>query len=101
MGAAARSVQFLPRDWHIAVSAALRLAAAHAGPTGGLALCVAYTSVADSDVPSDLAWRWQRTVSRLAAAQAGQTGGLGAVLLFQESGPTKTQAVGLTVSLRP
>jgi hypothetical protein len=99
MGAAGRSVQFLPRDWHVAVRAALRLAAAHAGPTGGLALCVAYTSVAD--VPSDLAWRWQRTVSRLAAAQAGQTGGLGAVLLFQESGPTKTQAVGLTVSLRP
>jgi hypothetical protein len=32
-----------------------------------------------ADVPSDLAWRWQRTVSRLAAAQAGQTGGLGAV----------------------
>ena len=44
---------YMPLGRNMAVIAALRLAVAHAGPTRGLALCVAYTSVAD--VPSDLA----------------------------------------------
>ncbi len=74
MGASARSMQSLTRDWNMAVIAALHLATSHVGPTGGLALCVSYTSV--SHVQSDLALRWQRTVSRLSAEQAGQTGGL-------------------------
>ena len=69
-------MQSLTRDWNMAVIAALRLEAVHVGPTGGLALCVSYTSVSHA-VGSCLALAEDRQLPIIGAS--GPDRGIGRV----------------------